>query len=128
MDPSKNLGAILSGKFPHEVKPAVNGVEHRMQYFSVDHIYPNWLFFVKNITEEMTPDDELSVDAQEAIRKDGERAFSVHVALFYIITPSAGFWYSSDTRNVMKACTKRSWKLVMSRTIVQCVCSDCFGM
>lgn len=104
LDHSTTVGAILAGKFPPDVKFVVNFVEYSLPYYLADRIYPNWRLFVKTITEGETPEERLFASAQEAIRKDVERAFGVLVARFHILARPSRLWYRRDIDNVMKAC------------------------
>lgn len=104
MDHSTTIGAILFGKLPPAVNFKVNGVDYYLPYYLIDRIYPKWRLFVKTIKEGETAEERLFTSAQEAIRKDVERAFGVLVARFHILARPSRLWHRSDIDNVMKAC------------------------
>ena len=53
-----------------------------MGYYLVDGIYPQWATFVKTITNYQGYKKKYFAKAQEAVRKDVERAFGVLQAQF----------------------------------------------
>lgn len=104
IDHSTTLDAISPGNFPPDVKFVANCVEYCMLYYLADCVYPNWRLFLRTITEKVTPEEKLFAIAQEAIRKDVERAFGVLVARFHILARPAWLWYRSNSHNRMTAC------------------------
>lgn len=104
LDNSKTMERIIAGEFPPSVAYKVNGVIRLVPYYLADGIYPNWAIFVKTITDGITRKERAYASAQEAVRKDIERAFGVLVARFHILQRPARLWFRSDIANVMKAC------------------------
>ena len=75
-----------------------------MGYYLVDDIYPKWSTFVKTIPSPWGHKRKLFAKAQEANRKDVERAFGVLQARFAIVRGPARFFYSETLQDIMKAC------------------------
>ena len=79
----------------------VNGHEYTMGYYLADGIYPSWSTFVKTISK---PKDKIEIvfaKAQEACRKDIERAFGVLQARFAIVRGPARFWDKKSLSDIM---------------------------
>jgi hypothetical protein len=55
----------------------IMGHEYSMGYYLADGIYPEWATFVKSIKDPPTDAERIFAKAQEAARKDIERAFGV---------------------------------------------------
>ena len=64
---------------------SINGHDYIMGYYLADGIYPKWATFVKTITAPQTLKHKLFAVAQQACRKDVERAFGVLQAHFAIV-------------------------------------------
>ena len=75
-----------------------------MGYYLADGIYPKWSTFVKTIPSQWGHKKKLFAKAQEANRKDVERAFGVLQARFAIVCGPARFFYSEMLQDIMKAC------------------------
>ena len=86
--------------FPYKV----NKTQRTILYYLADGIYPSWAIFVKTIREGATNCEKNFAKAQEAVRKDVERAFGVLVARFHILQRPDRLWKRTDVANVMKAC------------------------
>ncbi|XP_010233036.1 uncharacterized protein LOC100835202 [Brachypodium distachyon] len=82
----------------------VNGHEYNMGYYLADGIYPNWATFVKTIHNPVGKKQTVFAKAQEAARKDIERAFGVLQARFAIVRGPAHFWDKKSLSNIMTAC------------------------
>ncbi|KAG1463551.1 hypothetical protein G6F56_005256 [Rhizopus delemar] len=67
----------------------VNGRQYDLRYYLADGIYPNYAMFIKTISAPITQKAQLFAKAQEAVRKDMERAFGVLKARFAIIREAA---------------------------------------
>ena len=104
LDHSNTIEEIIEGKYPPKVKFVVNGTVYTLPYYLADGIYPSWALFMKTIAEGSTPQEKLFASAQEAVRKDIERAFGVLVARFHILSRPSRLHYRSDIANVMRAC------------------------
>ena len=82
--------------------------EYSMGYYLTDGIYPEWVTLVKSIKEKngvpLTRKEAHFTKAQEAARKDIERAFGVLQARFAIVHGPARFWDKKTLMNIMKCC------------------------
>jgi hypothetical protein len=63
-----------------------------MSYYLVDGIYPEWAKFLKTIRNSKSSAEAEFGKAQEAARKDIERAFRVLQARFAIVRDPNQFW------------------------------------
>ncbi|KAK9985346.1 hypothetical protein SO802_030297 [Lithocarpus litseifolius] len=75
-----------------------------MRYYLTDGIYPKWATFVKTIPAPQEQKYKLFAAAQEACRKDVERAFGVLQAHFAIVRGPARFVHLETLQKIMKAC------------------------
>ena len=75
-----------------------------MGYYLADGIYPKWSTFVKTIPSPQEHKRKLFAKAQEANRKDVERAFGVLQARFAIVCGLARFFCSKMLQEIMKTC------------------------
>jgi hypothetical protein len=86
----------------------VNNNEYTKGYYLTDGIYPEWATLVKSIKEKhgqpLTRKEASFTKAQEAARKDIERAFGVLQAQFAIVRGPARFWDKQTLENIMKCC------------------------
>lgn len=104
LDHSPTVEKIVAGEFPPSLYYEVNGVQRTIPYYLADGIYPNWAIFAKTISEGSTKKERNYARAQEAFRKDIERAFGVLITRFHILRYPARLWYQTDIARVMKAC------------------------
>uniref|UniRef100_A0A453KID1 DDE Tnp4 domain-containing protein n=1 Tax=Aegilops tauschii subsp. strangulata TaxID=200361 RepID=A0A453KID1_AEGTS len=78
--------------------------EYSMGYYLTDGIYPEWETLVKSIKEKngvpLTRKEAHFTKAQEAARKDIERAFGVLQARFAIVQGPARFWDKKTLVNI----------------------------
>ncbi|XP_028081098.1 uncharacterized protein LOC114282590 [Camellia sinensis] len=81
---------LAQGRAP-AVNYTINGNEYTMGYYLADGIYPQWSTFVKTIPSPQGNNKKLFAAAQEATRKDVERAFGVLQARFAIVRRPARF-------------------------------------
>ncbi|XP_030974670.1 uncharacterized protein LOC115994609 [Quercus lobata] len=86
------------------VNYSINGHEYTMEYYLADGIYPKWSTFVKTIPSPRGQKNQFFAKAQEAYRKDVERAFGVLQARFVIVRGLARFFHSKALQDIMKAC------------------------
>ncbi|XP_044458895.1 26S proteasome non-ATPase regulatory subunit 13 homolog B [Triticum aestivum] len=70
----------------------VNGHKYNMWYYLADAIYPQWVAFVKTISDPHGNKQSHFATCQEAIRKDMERAFEVLQARCGIVREVAITW------------------------------------
>ncbi|XP_028075495.1 uncharacterized protein LOC114277752 [Camellia sinensis] len=94
---------LAQGRAP-TVNYAINGNEYIMGYYLADGIYPQWSTFEKTIPSPQGNKKKLFAAAQEATRKDVERAFGVLQARFAIVRRPACFWNTKMLKYIMKAC------------------------
>jgi hypothetical protein len=84
-----------------------------MGYYLANGIYPLWATFVKTIPEPQGNKRKYFAKAQEAVRKDVERAFGVLQSRFAIVRGPARFWDQETLGDIMKAC------IIMHNMIVE---------
>ena len=75
---------LAQGRTP-AVNYSINGHDYTMGYYLANGIYPKWLTFVKTILAPLGQKRKLFTKAQEAYRKDVERAFGVLQARFAMV-------------------------------------------
>ncbi|XP_030974812.1 uncharacterized protein LOC115994722 [Quercus lobata] len=75
-----------------------------MGYHLTDGIYPKWATFVKTISAPQGHKRKLFSAAQEAYKKDVERAFGVLQARFAIVRGPAQFFHLKILQTIIKAC------------------------
>jgi hypothetical protein len=75
-----------------------------MGYYLADSIYPEWATFVKSVKDPQDNIDAVFAKAQEAARKDIERAFGALQARFAIVRGPARFWDKKTLMNIMTCC------------------------
>lgn len=94
---------VVRGKAP--VCPfVVNQATYKYGYYLADGIYPEWATFVKSF---QYPHDDKRIKfkkAQEAARKDVERAFGVLKKKWQILRDPARPWSTKKIGNIMYAC------------------------
>ena len=94
---------VYDGKAP-ECPFQVNGATYKHGYYLGDGIYPEWATFVKSF---LYLEDAKRIQfkkAQEAARKDIERAFGVLQKRWSIIVQPAHGWEIGRLRHIMYAC------------------------
>jgi hypothetical protein len=87
-----------------QVNFSINGNDYSLSYYLADGIYPSWATFVKTIPEPQGNKKKYFAKAQEACRKDVERAFGVLQSRFSIVRGSARLWDEESIENIMMAC------------------------
>ncbi|XP_012859009.1 PREDICTED: putative nuclease HARBI1 [Erythranthe guttata] len=103
LERSHVFSALTNGRAP-PVNFIVNGNNYHMGYYLADGIYPSWATFVKTIPAPISLKAKHFAQAQEAARKDVERAFGVLQARYNIVRGPARFWDEETLGNIMKAC------------------------
>jgi hypothetical protein len=94
---------LADGQAP-KVNYTINNNEYTMSYYLADGIYPSWATFVKTIPEPRGNKKKYFATAQEASRKDVERAFGVLQSRFAIVRGLARFWDEDTLGQNMRAC------------------------
>lgn len=82
----------------------VNGNEYNCAYWLGDGIYPSYACFVKTFPRPTTRMQKMFASAQEAKRKDIERAFGILQARFHILTSGCRLWNRLAMKQVIKTC------------------------
>ena len=97
LDVSPLFVAILNGtydiKLPTDFKMHPDGQTRTVGYFLVDGIYPPWTIFARPIHDPANKMGRKYTEAQEALRKDIERAFGVLQGRFHILRRESFLWY-----------------------------------
>ncbi|XP_062213629.1 uncharacterized protein LOC133914557 [Phragmites australis] len=96
-------GFPAEGQAP-KVNYTINGHNYTMGYYLADGIYPPWATFVKTIQKPQRNKRKYFAKAQEAVRKDVERAFGVLQSRFAIVRGPARFWDQDILGQIMTAC------------------------
>jgi hypothetical protein len=93
---------LAEGQAP-EVNYTINNNEYAMGYYLADGIYLSWTTFAKTIPEPQGNKKKYFATAQEACRKDVERAFGVLQARLAIVRGLARFWDEDTLGQIMRA-------------------------
>ena len=104
LDQSPIIQDILHGKALPGFEYDINGNKRTLLYHLVDRIYPNWAIFVKAIAEASSRKHKRFATAQEAMRKDMERAFGVLLSRFNILRQPCRIWSRAKMVMIMKVC------------------------
>jgi len=94
---------LTSGTSP-PIEYTVNGNKYTMGYYLADGIYPSWATFVKSYRNPQDNKKSHFTQAQEAARKDVERAFGVLQSRFAMIRGPARFWGKKMLWYILTAC------------------------
>jgi hypothetical protein len=86
------------------VSSTVNSSTYDMGYFLADDIYPEWLAFVKMDRNPIDQKKSYFARAQEATRKDIERAFGVLQSRWDVVRGPAYGWDRDQISNIMTTC------------------------
>ena len=109
LDKSSIVARMVDGSFqlrlPENLHYTVNGTTRNYLYFLVDGIYPPWSVFVSTFAH---PDPQskqaVFAQAQEAVRKDIERAFGVLVMRFSILEKAFMVWDADKLADIVDTC------------------------
>lgn len=104
LDSSETLSGIMKGMFPPKIGYKVGSEAMSFPYYLADGIYPNWRIFIKTFKSPQSAEESAFAQAQEAVRKDVERAFGVLVQRFQIVAKPINLWYRDDIAAVVKCC------------------------
>jgi len=94
---------LAEGTAP-QVNYTINGHDYTMGYSLADGIYPSWATLVKSISLPMGNKRKYFAKAQEAARKDVERAFRVLQSRFAIVRGPARICDNETLGMIMRAC------------------------
>jgi Plant transposon protein len=103
LDRSPLFFNAVQGEAPR-VEFNVNGNEHSVAYWLADGIYPKYACFVKTIPNATTAMQKFFATAQEAKRKDIERAFGILQARFHILSSPCRLWNRDAMDTVIRTC------------------------
>jgi Plant transposon protein len=106
---------VFRGDFSPSFTFLVNNVAFKTSYFLADGIYLAWALFIKTIRNAMSPKKKRYASAQEAVRKDVERAFAALVACWHILKQHCRLASRDEMANVMKACILMNNMIVEAR-------------
>ena len=74
-------------------------------HFLVDGIYPEWAIFVTTFSDKEDPRKKKYAQAQEAVRKDVERAFGMLVKRLHVLARPLRGWHEDDLKDLVHCCT-----------------------
>jgi hypothetical protein len=103
LDRSPLFDNAVRGEAP-KVNFSVNDNDYKCAYWLGDGIYPKYACFVKTFPRPQTRMQKLFASAQEAKRKDIERAFGILQARFHILTSGCRLWDRQAMKMVIKTC------------------------
>ncbi|CAO3677784.1 unnamed protein product [Rhizopus stolonifer] len=104
---------LADGNGP-QVDFSVNDNTYKMGYYLTDGIYPPFATFFKSLNDPKTAKEKLFAKAQEAVRKDVERAFGVLQSRSAIVAGPARMWNHETLYNIMTTC------VILHNIIVEC--------
>lgn len=77
--------SILEGNMLPSFEYTINNRKKNQLYYLVDGIYPKWAIFIDTIRMATSRKEKCFSGAQEAVRKDVERAFGVLVSRWHLL-------------------------------------------
>jgi hypothetical protein len=86
------------------VKYNINDNDYSIYYYLADGIYSSWATFVTTIPEPQGNKKKYFAKAQEACRKDVERAFGVLQSHFANVRQAAHLWDEDSLGSIMMTC------------------------
>lgn len=94
---------------------SINGRIRTLLYLLADGIYPSYAIFVKIISNRgNTRKEKNFAGAQEAVRRDVERAFGVLISRWHILQRPLRLLYLEDIESLVKAC------VILHNMVVEC--------
>lgn len=102
LDASSIVEKVLNGELLPDFQFKVNGKPYSMLYYLVDGIYPNWAMFIDTIAEAINKKEKTFSGAQEAVRKDIERAFGVLLSRWHLLAKPCNYRDRKTINNIMK--------------------------
>ena len=115
LDCSTIVEDIIKGDLLPEFQFKVNGNLRKLCYYLVDGIYPSWSIFIDTIANAIAKKHKTFSGAQEAARKDVERAFSVLIARWHILAKPCNYRDKTICKKVMEVCIAMHNMVVVSR-------------
>jgi hypothetical protein len=112
---STTMASVLQGKHPPRFKFVVDGKDYTTPYYLADGIYPSWAMFIKSLKNSTSPEILNFSSAQEAVRKDVERAFGVLIARFHVLKRPCLLRDRETMTKIMRACIIMHNMIVESR-------------
>ncbi len=105
IDRSPLAASIFGDQIPN-VDYSINGNTRKAGYWLVDGIYPPWSVFVTTIHKPQGEKFQHFAKAQEAVRKDVERAFGVLQSRFRFLALGKGceYWHLEEIKTMVKTC------------------------
>jgi Plant transposon protein len=103
LDRSPLFDNAVRGEAP-AVNFTVNGHDYKHAYWLGDGIYPRYACFIKTFPRPATRMQKMFASAQEAKRKDIERAFGMLQARFHILTSPCRLWDREAMDTVIRTC------------------------
>ena len=103
LDCSSIIEDILRGDLLPDYSYTIEGHERTLCYFNTDGIYPNWPIFMKTIHGAQSAKHKRFANAQEAFRKDIERAFGVLMSRWALLASPCRLWEKKDANKVLIA-------------------------
>jgi hypothetical protein len=95
--------SLTSGTAP-QVEYMMNGNTYTMGYYLANGIYPSWAMFAKAFQSPQGNKNVHFTRAQDALRKDVERAFGVLQSCFAMVRGPTRWWSKVDLWFIMQAC------------------------
>jgi len=117
LDRSPLFDNAVRGVAP-QVNFVVNNNNYNYAYWLGDGIYPSYACFVKSFPQPTTRMQRLFASAQEAKRKDIERAFGILQARFHILTTGCRLWDRHAMGLVIKTC------VILQNMIIDFQCAN----
>jgi hypothetical protein len=101
---SSTMASILQGKHPPRFTFTVAEKLYSTPYYLADGIYPSWAMFIKTLRKASSPQTRRFSAAQEAVRKDIERAFGVLISRFHILKRPCVLRDRKVITSILRAC------------------------